>query len=89
MQAGLAPLYQASTNMDDAKSLSIWQNGSMKACGIRISSYENLSSDNLQTGNSDWISRLLLGTICRIFAVTGAVQQGINVAANQTRSVRP
>jgi hypothetical protein len=52
MQADLAPLYQASTNMDHAKSLSIWQNGSMEASGIRIS-YENLSSKNLQTGNSD------------------------------------
>jgi hypothetical protein len=87
MQADLAPLYQASTNMDHAKSLSIWQNGSMKASGIRIS-YENLSSKNLQTGDSDWISRLLLGTIYRIFAVTGAVQQGINVGADQTLSVR-
>jgi hypothetical protein len=87
MRADLAPLYQASTNMDDAKSLSIWQNGSMKASGIRIS-YENLSSKNLQTGNSDWISRLLLGTIYSIFVVTGAVQQGINVGANQTLSVR-
>ena len=36
MQADLAPLYQASTNMDHAKSLSNWQNGSMKASGIRI-----------------------------------------------------
>ena len=73
MQADLAPLYQASTNMDRAKSLSVWQNGSMKASGIRIS-YENLSSKNLQTGNSDCIGRLLLGTIYHIFAVRGAVQ---------------
>jgi len=87
MQADLAPLYQTSTNMDHAKSLSIWQNGSMKGSGIRIS-YENLSSKNLQTGNSDYISRLLLGTIYRIFAVRGAVQQGINVGADQTLSVR-
>jgi hypothetical protein len=87
MRADLAPLYQASTNMDDAKPLSIWQNGSMKASGIRIS-YENLSSKNLQTGNSDWISRVLPGTIYCIFAVTSAVQQCINVGANQTLSVR-
>jgi hypothetical protein len=73
--------------MVHAKALSIWQNGSMKASGIGIS-YENLSSKNLQTGNSDYISRLLLGTIYRIFAVRGAVQQGINVGADQTLSVR-
>jgi hypothetical protein len=59
----------------------------MKAFGIRIP-YENLSSKNLQTRNSDWISHLLLGTIYRIFAVTGAVQQGINLGASQTLSVR-
>jgi hypothetical protein len=87
MQADLAPLYQASTSMYHEKSLSIWQNGSMKASGIRIS-YENLSSKNLQTGNSDCISRLLLGTIYRIFAVRGAVRQGINFGADQTLSVR-
>src|SRR5258708_34987436 len=34
MQADLAPLYQASTNMDHAKSLCIWQNGSMEAFGL-------------------------------------------------------
>jgi hypothetical protein len=73
MQADLAPLYQASTNMDHARSFSVWQNGSMKASRIRIS-YENLSSKNLQTENFDCIGRLLLGTIYRIFAVRGAVQ---------------
>jgi S1-C subfamily serine protease len=36
MQADLAPLYKASTNMDHAKSLSVWQNGSVKASVIRI-----------------------------------------------------
>jgi hypothetical protein len=48
MQADLAPLDQASSYMDLAKSLSISKNGSMKASGIRIP-YENLSSKNLQT----------------------------------------
>lgn len=60
----------------------------MNAYGIRIS-YENLSSKHLQTGNPDSISRLLLGTIYRILAVTGAVRQGINVGASQALSARP
>jgi hypothetical protein len=38
---------QASTNMDQAKSLSIWQNGfNENQLGLRTS-YENLSSKNL------------------------------------------
>ncbi len=36
MQADLAPLYQASTNMDQAKSFSIWQTPRRKLPGLRL-----------------------------------------------------